>query len=226
MDACHFPRLLHGDLSLPFPTSCVPGPPPGRECEPTCSCTCHVPASILGGTGCPVHTSVRSQSYHITAWACMFVCRPHPSDATCQPSCTCSSASHVLVQPRGAWAHLFTHLPFPRNTRCHEHIYLHVCCVSAMSPKGAGMSAYMPSLPRTATCWPKHACSCISCVPALIYCDPKSSVHVIDIAAECQQCHVALQTHLFMPAMPQCHHTVVWKCLGMPSRSQGCRSAA
>lgn len=98
--------------------------------------------------------------------------------------------------------------------------YLHICCVSAMSPRGAGMPAYTPSLPRTATCWPKHACSCISCVPAPTYCDSKSSACVISIAAESQQCHVALQTHLFMPAMPQGHHTVVWKCLCLPSSNK------
>lgn len=79
--------------------------------------------------------------------------------------------------------------------------------------------------PGTATRWQKHACSCISCVRAPTYCDSKSPVPIIGMAAESQQCHTAPQTHLFMPAMSRGHRMVAWKCLHEPAWSQGCHLA-
>lgn len=149
----------------------------------------------------------------------LFVCLPCPSNATRRLRCTCLHASHLLVLPCGAWAQLFTHPPFPSNVMWPEHIYVPTCCVSAVSSDGPGMPAYVPSIS-----WGSHllAGACLnfylSSVPELTCSNSKSPVHIIGTTAEFQQCHEA---RFFMPAMSQCHHMVVWKCLCMPARPQG-----
>lgn len=57
-----------------------------------------------------------------------------------------------------------------------------------------------------------------SSVPELT--NSKSPVHRLAVAAEFQQRHIAPRAHFCMPAVSQCHHMVVWKCLCVPAWTQ------
>lgn len=47
-----------------------------------------------------------------------------------------------LVLLCGAYAQLFMHLPFPSNAMWLEHIYVHTCCVSAVSSDHACLPTF------------------------------------------------------------------------------------